>query len=303
MARRVSAGRISKQVRQLHHGLGNMDREGFERIFTLASEDEVQIATVLKKAPHTITSTEKGPFDIIGDVHGCYKELVLLLEKLGYVVNEEGQKPAVTHPLGRKLIFLGDLVDRGPQSPAALRLAMDVVEDGSGWCLPGNHEMKLLRKLSGSDVKLTYGLAETVAQLEKEPEEFLERIRTFGSSFSSHYTFDHGKLVVAHAGLKESFHGRDSKGTWHFSLYGETNGETDAYGLPVRYPWANDYRGEAMVVYGHTPVAEAAWVNNTICIDTGCVFGGSLTALRYPERELVSVKAQEVYYAPVRPLD
>ena len=70
----------------------------------------------------------------------------------------------------------------------------------------------------------------------------------------------------------------------------------------MRYPWAEDYRGDAMVVYGHTPVPEAVWVNKTICIDTGCVFGGRLTALRYPERELVSVPAHEVYYEPVRPL-
>ena len=57
-----------------------------------------------------------------------------------------------------------------------------------------------------------------------------------------------------------------------------------------------------MVVYGHTPVPDAEWLNNTICIDTGCVFGGELTALRYPERELVSVPAQRAYYEPIRPL-
>jgi protein phosphatase len=70
----------------------------------------------------------------------------------------------------------------------------------------------------------------------------------------------------------------------------------------VRYPWAEDYRGHAQVVYGHTPVPEPVWLNRTICIDTGCVFGGRLTALRYPERELVSVAARKVYWEPARPI-
>ena len=103
--------------------------------------------------------------------------------------------------------------------------------------------------------------------------------------------------MVAHAGLKESYHGRSSGRVRSFALYGDTTGETDEYGLPVRYPWAQEYRGRAMVAYGHTPVPTAEWVNNTICLDTGVVFGGSLTALRYPEREIVSVPAERQWYA------
>ena len=91
-------------------------------------------------------------------------------------------------------------------------------------------------------------------------------------------------------------------GVWSFALFGETTGETDEFGLPVRYNWAGGFRGKAMVVYGHTPVPEAEWLNNTICLDTGCVFGGKLTALRYPEKELVSIPAKRMYYEPVRPL-
>jgi len=96
----------------------------------------------------------------------------------------------------------------------------------------------------------------------------------------SHYVFDDGKLVVAHAGMKQELQGRGSGVVRQFALFGETTGETDDFGLPVRYDWASDYRGSAMVVYGHTPVPEATWLNGTICIDTGCVFGGQLTALR-----------------------
>lgn len=117
----------------------------------------------------------------------------------------------------------------------------------------------------------------------------------------SHAVLDDGRLVVAHAGMKEVYQGRSSGRVREFALFGETTGETDAFGLPVRLQWARDYRGQAAVVYGHTPVAEAEWVNNTINIDTGCVFGGRLTALRWPERELVSVSAGRTYYEPAKP--
>ena len=142
---------------------------------------------------------------------------------------------------------------------------------------------ELLRKLRGRDVKLTHGLAETMEQLAAESPEFVTGVETFIDGLVSHYVLDGGRLVVAHAGLKEAYHGRASGRVRSFALYGEPTGETDEYGLPVRYPWARDYRGSAMVVYGHTPTPEPEWVNNTICLDTGCVFGGQLTALRYPE--------------------
>ncbi|UXI68128.1 polynucleotide kinase-phosphatase [Tahibacter amnicola] len=183
-----------------------------------------------------------------------------------------------------------------------LRLVMHMVGAGTALCVPGNHDMKLMRKLNGKDVRITHGLAETLAQLEHEPAEFADAVRRFVDGLVSHLVLDEGRLVVAHAGMKESMQGRGSAAVREFALYGESTGETDEYGLPVRYDWARDYRGKAMVIYGHTPVPQAEWVNRTLCIDTGCVFGGELTALRYPERELVSVPAQKVWYEPVRPL-
>ena len=173
---------------------------------------------------------------------------------------------------------------------------------GTALCVSGNHESKLLRALRGRDVKVTHGLAESLAQLKAAPEEFRTQVIAFLDGLISHYVLDGGRLVVAHAGLRQEMHGRASAAVRSFALYGETTGETDEFGLPVRYPWAQDYRGQATVVYGHTPVPVPVWVNNTICIDTGCVFGGRLTALRYPERELVSVPARSVYYQPARPL-
>jgi protein phosphatase len=196
---------------------------------------------------------------------------------------------------------VGDLVDRGPQIPEVLRLVMSMVTEGTAFCVPGNHDMKLMRKLKGRDVQLTHGLADSVQQLEKEPAEFKQKVIKFLDDLVSHYVFDDGALVVAHAGMKEEMQGRGSGKVRDFALYGETTGETDEYGLPVRYNWAAEYRGKAMVAYGHTPVAEPEWLNRTINIDTGCVFGGKLTALRYPERELLSVPALRTYYESAKP--
>ena len=175
---------------------------------------------------------------------------------------------------------------------------MGMVKAGDALCVSGNHEAKLVRALKGANVTVSHGLAESLAQFDSEPEDFRQASLDFMDGLISHYVFDDGKLVVAHAGLMESYHGRSSGRVRSFALYGDTTGETDEYGLPVRYPWALQYRGQAMVAYGHTPVPEAEWVNNTICLDTGVVFGGSLTALRYPEREIVSVPAEQQWYEP-----
>jgi diadenosine tetraphosphatase ApaH/serine/threonine PP2A family protein phosphatase len=145
-------------------------------------------------------------------------------------------------------------------------------------------------------------LAKSLEQLETESVEFKEQVTAFLDNLVSHYVLDDGKLVVAHAGMKEELQGRSSGRVRAFALFGETIGETDEFGLPLRYNWAAGYRGSTTVVYGHTPTPEPEWLNRTINIDTGCVFGGKLTALRYPEKELVSVPALREYYPPARPL-
>ncbi len=294
---------VRRHVRELRRSLGRLQKEGFRYVYVLKSPEEVEAATVERQRLWTDRRDEHGPFDLIGDVHGCFDELLALLERLGYRVERGAEdRYAVSHPEGRRAVFLGDLVDRGPNVPGVLRLTMGMVESGAGLCLPGNHERKLSRALQGRNVQMTHGLPETLEQLGREPPEFVERVKAFLDGLVSHYVLDDGKLVVAHAGMKEELQGRASARVRDFALYGETTGETDAYGLPVRYNWAADYRGTAVVVYGHTPVPEPEWLNNTICVDTGCVFGGVLTALRWPERELVSVPAARVYYEPLRPL-
>jgi protein phosphatase len=178
---------------------------------------------------------------------------------------------------------------------------MSMVQSGVAYCIAGNHDAKLLKHLRGSNVQLTHGLDKTVEQLSAQSEEFVSEVKTFLDGLISHYVFDNGKLVAAHAGLKEKYQGRGSGRVRDFCLYGDTTGETDEYGLPVRLPWATEYRGKAAVVYGHTPTPEVEAINNTFCIDTGCVFGGKLTAWRYPEKEIVQIEAQEQYYAPAKP--
>lgn len=294
---------VRQQSQQLRRSLRGLKREGFRNITVLNSEDEVAAVTGVERRPLWNNRREEtGPFDIIGDIHGCYRELTELLTKLGYVVGGSPDAPIVTPPQDRRVIFVGDLVDRGPNSPDVLRLVMSMVQAGTALCVPGNHEAKLRKWLIGKNVNLSHGLAETVQQMALESAEFRGEVSEFIYSLVSHYVLDGGRLVVSHAGLKESYQGRASGRVRQFCLYGETTGETDEFGFPVRYDWASEYRGKALVVYGHTPVPSAEWVNRTICLDTGCVFGGTLTALRYPERELVDVPAHEVYYEPVKPL-
>jgi protein phosphatase len=288
---------VRSHIQQLRRSLRGLEREGFRHVHTLNSPEAIEAATVVRQPLWPDRRDERGPFDIIGDVHGCLDELVELLETLGYEFSDGVVRP----PEGRRAIFLGDLVDRGPDSPGVLKLVMGMVAAGTALCVPGNHDGRLLRKLRGRNVQLTHGLAETLDQLEREPPAFREEVVRFLDSLVSHYVLDGGNLVVAHAGMKESLQGRASGAVRDFALYGETTGETDEFGLPIRYNWAAEYRGRAKVVYGHTPVPEPEWLNGTINIDTGCAFGGRLTALRYPERELVSVPARRTYADPIRP--
>ncbi|MEE1788011.1 polynucleotide kinase-phosphatase [Streptomyces sp. SP17BM10] len=302
--RQLPAHVIPRQNRELRRSLRGLEREGFRKVHILRGEAEVSAAGIELEKRYNDLRHLTGPFDVVGDIHGCRSELETLLTRLGYVLTRdaEGRPVDAAHPEGRTAVFVGDLVDRGPDTPGVLRLVMGMVAAGHALCVPGNHENKLGRSMDGKKVTVSHGLQESLDQLACESEEFRAEVRAFMRGLVSHYLLDGGALVVCHAGLPEKYHGRASGRVRSHALYGETTGETDEYGLPVRYPWAEEYRGRALVVYGHTPVPTASFVNNTVCLDTGCVFGGSLTALRYPERELVSVEAEREWYAPVRPM-
>lgn len=309
--RSVGGHVIHNHVQQLRRSLRGLKKEGFRYVYVLSTVEEITTTQVMRQRLWNDRRFDRGPFDIVGDVHGCAGELEELLARLGYEIADQvgrgtpWESSLYRHPEGRRAIFLGDLVDRGPQILDSVRLARAMVEAGSALCLPGNHDMKLVKKLRGHGVQIAHGLDRSLAELEALPEDVREPFSTeladFFDSLVSHYVLDDGKLVVAHAGMKEALQGRAASAVRAFALYGETTGETDEAGRPVRINWAAEYRGRAMVVYGHTAVREAEWLNNTINIDTSCVFGGSLTALRYPEKELVSVPAHQAYYRPAAP--
>ncbi|TIW66172.1 MAG: polynucleotide kinase-phosphatase, partial [Mesorhizobium sp.] len=304
--RQFGAGVAQRMATEIRKGLGGLQREGFRQVWKLGSEAGVDAAKVSRQPLWTDKRDDSGPFDIIGDIHGCADELQTLLGQLGYSVawsEDRGDRTVVvTPPEGRKAVFVGDIVDRGPNSPDALRIVMGMVAAGTAYCVQGNHERKLGRWLEGRKVTVAHGLQQTIDQLDAQDRGLREALPAFLDGLRSHVWLDGGRLAVAHAGLKEEMIGRGSGAVREFALYGETTGEIDEFGLPVRADWATTYRGKTAVIYGHTPMLSAEWLNNTLCIDTGCVFGGKLTALRWPERELVEVPAIQVWSEPIRPL-
>jgi diadenosine tetraphosphatase ApaH/serine/threonine PP2A family protein phosphatase len=240
-----------------------------------------------------------GPFDIIGDVHGCVDELEELLARLGYLVRwswaDSARVPEISAAPDRTVVFVGDLVDRGPGSRDVVALVMRMCAAGLAVCVPGNHDVKFRKWLDGHHVSVTHGLATTVADFEHVDRKRRAAVSDFIRNLPPYLWLDDGKLVVVHAGIQAGMIGQTSHKIENFCLYGDTDSGKTARGLPIRYNWAARYDGVPLVVYGHVCVAEPAWVNGTVCIDTGCCFGGTITALRYPERETVSVPARRRY--------
>jgi protein phosphatase len=166
---------VRNQKSQLRRSLGGLRKEGFRHVFVLESPEEVDTATIERVPLWNDRRDEHGPFDIIGDVHGCCDELEELLRALGYTETRvESDDPtwgsrAHAHPEGRKAVFLGDLVDRGPRILDTVRLVRNMVVLGSALCVPGNHDLKLVRKLKGKNVQITHGLAESLAEIDALP--------------------------------------------------------------------------------------------------------------------------------------
>ena len=299
--RQVPPRAIRRHCYELKRSIPSIPKEGFRYSFVVTLE-QMNAVKIERTKLWTDRREDHGPFDIVGDIHGCAEELRDLLGKLGYI--EDEKSGSYRHPEGRRAFFVGDLVDRGPGVVEALDIVRKMVQTSSALCVPGNHDEKFLRWLKGKRVTLTHGLADTVSQVESLPEaakrNWKEDTKTFLDRLVSHFVLDDGRLVVSHAGLIEKMQGRASGAVREFCLYGDITGEVNSEGLPVRRDWAANYSGAEAVVYGHTPQTSAQWINNTVNIDTGCVFGGSLTALRWPEREIVSIRSKKKYAEPSR---
>jgi len=299
-----SVGRrvIEWQARALDSGRAALRREGFSEVHRIRSARAADQATLVTRPLSCDRREEAGPFDIIGDVHGCAGELITLLRRLGY--RRRSSRSPFRHGGGRRAIFLGDLVDRGPRIVDAVRIVDRMVEEGSAFSVPGNHDVALVQSLNGCPRSPSPGLRISLGQIDALPAgvrtRFVERFAAFVGALPPHLVLDGGRLAVAHAGLRDSHIGRESAEVRRFALHGETTGDVDRYGPPVRVDWAAGYRGAATLVYGHTPVAKPEIQNNTVNIDTGCVYGGRLTALRYPEMEIVGVPAARAYYRSLR---
>ncbi len=302
-ARRRDA-RYSPKAVENHHVLLRRDSRkltkafGIRQAYTLDSPEAIETAFVTRRPTYNDLRHVELPLDIVGDVHGMTDELEALLSRLGWTVSWSGDGEAraatLSHPDDRRLVFVGDMVDRGPRSLDALRIMRSAVMSGVGYAVASNHDARLSRWLRGKSVSEGGGLETTIAEFEGLSEAFRTDMGAFLDGLPSHYVFDGGNLAVAHAGLSEEMVLGASKETREFAVYGPKTPK-DAEGRSTRIDWAQYYRGRAAVVYGHIATDEAVWFNNTICLDTACVFGGSLTALRWPEKELVSVPASKAY--------
>jgi protein phosphatase len=321
--RQVGSAVIARHAAAMRRAVTSLPREGFRSVHRVQSARD---AAALRIAVVPLTcdrSAESGPFDVVGDLHGCARELVALLGRLGY--RRASSRKPFRHPSGRRAVFVGDLVDRGPSVIETATLAMDMIESGSALAVPGNHDDDLATRLAEGGATLvggktrgggatprggttqgdvSPGTAVSLRQIEAAPaavrREFTRRFPGCVSALPSHLLLDGERLVVAHAGLREEFHGRESRHVHRLAVHGETSGRLDRYGLPARINWAAAYDGRPFVVYGHTPVPKPEAIRNTLNIDTGCVYGGALTALRWPEKQTISVRAARTYYQSPR---
>ncbi|MDG5789122.1 bis(5'-nucleosyl)-tetraphosphatase PrpE [Evansella sp. AB-P1] len=243
-------------------------------------------------------------YDIMGDIHGCYEEMIRLIKKLGYHIHDK----QISHPDNRKLVFLGDLTDRGPNSLSVITSVCNWIKKESALYCPGNHCNKLYRYFLGRNVVVSHGLETTVGELEKLKDKDYRHISTlFRSTYEKsplYLILDDGKLVVTHAGIRPTDIGKTNKSVKTFVLYGDITGEKHPDGRPIRRDWPTKYSYNCTVVYGHTPVKEPRVVGNTINIDTGCVFGNRLSALQWPEKTIVTVPSDQPYVEEkFRPFD
>ena len=288
--------RVKQQARKFKDEKRFIKKEPYTRLYTVKDE---QVEVIRHASPLKI---EVGNgIDIIGDIHGCYDEMMVLIKRLGYV--EQGG--LYIHPQGRRLLSVGDIMSRGPKSLATMRFWLTQIEAGLSYMTDSNHGWKIARWLEGHAVNLTHG-DELVEQEFKlyEQEHGVEETKNVKARFvkmllnaPSHYILVEnglGKTIVTHAGIRDHYIGKTSPRIRDFCRYGEIIGESDT-GRPIRGDWFLQHQTSELIVWGHDPKVKPYKINNTINIDQGVVFGGELTAFRYPEQTFEAVKAYKNY--------
>ena len=248
--------------------------------------------------------------DIIGDIHGCFDQFSELLALLGYVE----QNGLYKHPTGRKIVSVGDITSRGPKSIAALKFFIKHQAAGLSYMTDSNHGWKIARWLDGRKVQLTHGddavatefAAYEAAHGAKATEQLRQESKKLLLEAPSHYilTLNGEEVgVVTHAGIKDQYIGQDNGKIRSFTRYGDVRGFDEITGRPIRYDWFLQHKSKHTIIWGHDPKIEPLFTHNTVNIDQGCVFGGKLTALRFPEMTTISVEGDIDYsYNPDNPI-
>lgn len=292
--------RIKQQFQQFQKTLRSIKKEGFQRCYIL-NEEEIQALEVHRLKNPLVIDVGNG-IDLIGDIHGCYDEFIELLGKLGYLENQEGY---YVHPDGRKILSLGDVMSRGPRSIDTLQFFHKHVEAGLAYMIDSNHGWKIARWLDGRQVTLAHGDEKVEAEFEifekqagKDAVDLLKKqVKEMLLEAKSHYIIQKNGVNVAvavHAGIKDYYIGKQSPRISDFCRYGDTDG-LDENGKPLRKDWTLNHKSSELILWGHDPKPQPLQINHTLNIDQGVVFGGRLTAIRYPEMDLVSVKAKQDY--------
>lgn len=292
--------RIKQQYQHFKKTLRSIKKEGFRRCY-IFGEEELQVLNVNRLGNPLLIDVGNG-IDVIGDIHGCFDEFIEILSKLGYIKNEEGY---FIHPEGRKILSLGDVMSRGPRSIETLQFFQKHVTAGLAYMIDSNHGWKIARWLDGKNVKLAHGDENVKAEFDEyeikfgieESERLKEQIRDLLIEAKSHYIIQKNGVnlaVAVHAGIKDHYIGKQSPRISDFCRYGDTDG-IDDNGKPIRKDWSIAHQSSELILWGHDPRQHPLLVNNTLNIDQGVVFGGSLTAYRFPERKFVSVKSKEDY--------
>ncbi|MGW8957420.1 polynucleotide kinase-phosphatase [Paenibacillus sp. NPDC055715] len=290
--------RVKQQAQQLKRNLRGLRAEGFDSCYVLKDVKEMSFV----RRDHPLFHEIGAGIDIIGDIHGCYREMMEVIDQLGYTEDAEG---LYRHFDGRKLVSVGDVMSRGPESLQAMCFWKKQVDAGLAYMIDSNHGWKIGRYLDGRKVTLSHGderFAMELTQYEHKAgkeaaEQLRSELRDFLLAAPSHLIFGRDGLrnvVVAHAGIKDHYIGKQSARISDYCRYGDTE-EQDANGKPIRKDWFVEHESGEIVVWGHDPRPQPTIVNQTVNIDQGVVFGGMLTAYRYPEKEFISVPAYENY--------